>query len=135
LPDEFWTKQAMHIAAETCTVLASAIAHGQSRTYRSNSTGSASSNSVTVTLELDAEMQEWEQLKAVDGVVSKAMDSLMQMAGMQSIKERFLNICQRLIVDRQRQWVDTSHDQLFNVRLEGNPGTYITLYMITKCEQ
>jgi hypothetical protein len=77
---------------------------------------------------LDAEMQEWEQLKAVDGVVSKAMDTLMQMAGMQSIKQRFLNICQRLIVDRQRQWVDTSHDQLFNVRLEGNPGTCLIIH-------
>jgi hypothetical protein len=123
LSDKFWRDKAMQIAAETCTVLASAIAHGQHRTFRSNSTDSTNSSGVTVSPELDAEMQEWEQLKSDDGIVSKAMDSLMQMAGMQSIKQRFLNICQRLIVDRQRQWADTSHDQLFNVRLEGNPGT------------
>jgi hypothetical protein len=128
LPDEFWTKQAVHIAAETCTVCASAIAHGQFRTFRSNSTDSASNNSVKVSPELDAEMQEWEQLKAGDGIKSKTMERLMQMAGMQSIKQRFLNICQRLIVDRQRQWVDTSHDQLFNVRFEGNPGTCLTIH-------
>ncbi|CAN0514171.1 unnamed protein product [Discosporangium mesarthrocarpum] len=46
--------------------------------------------------------REWEQLKARGGPSSAAMDELLGMSGLDSVKARFLNIAQAAVLDRER---------------------------------
>ena len=120
---EYWTKTATAIAAATASAFASAVEQRnrpqQHRRHHSHDTVPAG-----LTVELDAERAEWEALKVEDGMRSAAMDQLMDMAGMQSVKQRFINICQRVVVDRLRQFDHDGQSQCYNVRLEGNPGEH-----------
>lgn len=64
---------------------------------------------------------EWKKLKAQWGVTSSAMEELLDMSGLDTIKLRFLNIAQSAALDKERGY-DLA-ERSYNIRLEGNPGT------------
>lgn len=64
---------------------------------------------------------EWEHLKEFEGARNEALDSLMNMIGLEAVKDKFLSIKSR--VDTAiRQNVDMK-DERFGAALLGNPGT------------
>ena len=65
--------------------------------------------------------QNWDSMKAFDGVSNDAIDELMQMTGLESVKAWTLQIFQK-IQTAQRQGVDINQERLGTVLL-GNPGT------------
>lgn len=64
---------------------------------------------------------EWKNLQLKSGVTSEAMDELLEMSGLDTIKLRFLNIARSAVLDRERGY-DLA-ERSYNIRLEGNPGT------------
>jgi hypothetical protein len=65
--------------------------------------------------------RDWQNQKALEFASNEALDSLMQMIGLESVKKEFLNIKAR--VDTAiRQCVDLNGDR-FGAALLGNPGT------------
>jgi Cdc6-like AAA superfamily ATPase len=64
---------------------------------------------------------DWEHQKRVDGAKSEAMDTLMSMVGLESVKEQFLGIKSKIDM-LVRQGVPLSGER-FGAALLGNPGT------------
>lgn len=64
---------------------------------------------------------DWQQQKDMDLASNEALDSLMQMIGLESVKKEFLNIKAR-VDTAVRQGVDLKCDR-FGAALLGNPGT------------
>lgn len=64
---------------------------------------------------------EWRKLRAQWGVASDAMEDMLQLSGLDSIKARFLNIARSAILDKERGYDPA--ERSYNIRLEGNPGT------------
>jgi len=65
--------------------------------------------------------QDWKGMKAVEGVTNNAIDELMQMTGLETVKAWFVQILQKLQTAR-RQGTDVKQERLGTVLL-GNPGT------------
>lgn len=64
---------------------------------------------------------EWERLKSVEKACNGAIDSLMEMVGLEDVKAQVLGIKAKIDVS-QRQNSDVK-DERFNINLLGNPGT------------
>lgn len=69
----------------------------------------------------DKVRQQWRGLRSKWGVSSEAMDDLLKMSGLDSIKADFLSVAKLAVIDRERGFDLSARS--FNVRLEGNPGT------------
>lgn len=64
---------------------------------------------------------EWRKLQSKSGIESPAMDELLEMSGLDSVKARFLNVARSAVLDRDRGYDLAARS--YNVRMEGNPGT------------
>jgi hypothetical protein len=64
---------------------------------------------------------EWERRKRVDGDSNDAIDKIMQMTGLENVKEQVLKIKDKIVVS-MRQQSDIKSER-FNVSMLGNPGT------------
>ena len=78
-------------------------------------------NSLHITLPQSRAAQDWDYMKKVEGIVNKSMDELMQMTGLEEVKQHFLTILQKLQTV-QRQGLDLKQERLGSV-FQGNPGT------------
>lgn len=68
--------------------------------------------------------EEWKRQKEVDGASNDAIDAIMEMIGLEAVKQQVLRIKARIeTVQRQNT---SLKDERFNVVLLGNPGTGIT---------
>lgn len=65
--------------------------------------------------------KEWERMKQVEGSSNSALDELMQMTGLESVKTSFVQMLQK-VQTSQRQGIDIQQERLGTVFL-GNPGT------------
>jgi AAA+ superfamily predicted ATPase len=64
---------------------------------------------------------EWDRQKRVENVFNEAVDSLMQMTGLEEVKTQFLKIKARIDTDIRRN--TNMKDERFGVVMQGNPGT------------
>lgn len=96
------------------SVLASADSHVSGSTPDASETPAKETTS-------SATADEWEQMKELDGVSNNAIDTLVQMTGLESVKRQFLDVLQK-IQTSQRQGIGLQHERLGTVLL-GNPGT------------
>ncbi|KAG5192046.1 P-loop containing nucleoside triphosphate hydrolase protein [Tribonema minus] len=117
---EAWSRVAREVVAATATDLVTALSSEDD----DDDSGAAGAD-VVVEAEAedgDEERAEWERLKLkYEPLKSEAMDELMAMSGMRAIKLRFMTIFVGVALDKRRGYKLTDH--LFNVRLEGNPGS------------
>jgi len=65
--------------------------------------------------------QEWESFKKRKNIGTSALDKIMSMTGMESIKKTFSELYTSILLDRARG-IDPCK-QRYHIRLEGNPGT------------
>ena len=64
---------------------------------------------------------EWEREKNVEGARNDAIDAIMDMIGLESVKEQVLGIKSKIAVTRRQN--TSLKDERFNIVLLGNPGT------------
>lgn len=65
--------------------------------------------------------KEWQSMKEIDGSRSPALDRLMEMIGLESVKDQFLSI--KSSVDTKLRQGFSLSDERFSSALLGNPGT------------
>jgi hypothetical protein len=65
--------------------------------------------------------KDWERRKKVDGASNDAIDSIMELIGLEEVKEQVLSIYAKIEVTK-RQGISLK-DERFNIVLLGNPGT------------
>ncbi|KAK5072925.1 hypothetical protein LTR64_000665 [Lithohypha guttulata] len=68
-----------------------------------------------------AAARQWKQMQDLEGVTNDALDELMQMTGLESVKSKFINILEKLQTTI-RQGTDLKQERMGTVML-GNPGT------------
>jgi membrane protein involved in colicin uptake len=78
--------------------------------------------------------EEWERQKRVDGANNEAVDSIMDMIGLEDVKSQVLKIKHKIdVVKRQNA---TLNDERFSIVLQGNPGTgYSMSYILSRINQ
>jgi DNA replication protein DnaC len=64
---------------------------------------------------------DWQRRKDVDGASNDAIDSIMEMIGLEEVKEQVLRIYEKIEVTRRQG--TSLKDERFNIVLLGNPGT------------
>eukprot|EP00899_Mesostigma_viride_P017244 jgi/Mesvir1/25520/Mv01770-RA.1 len=107
-PDTFWPwfkDQAAEIVARTQQALGAQA-------------GAEDSNSQPVALDVAAR---WRDTVAKTGVAIPAMDKLLEMTGLEPVKEQFLGIYHWVCIAQRRG--ESVHEKRLNVVLAGNPGT------------
>jgi hypothetical protein len=114
---DYWRTAAADIAALTGPVLAAKLS-GTAAVADSDASSTKSNRDDT---EAQYIQQQWLSLQAQHNLSSAAMDKLLAMSGMLSIKARFLNVINSVVLDKDRGYALC--ERSFNVRLEGNPGT------------
>lgn len=88
----------------------------------SSSQASKSKNSNNPKIQTNSKVaDEWESIKAEEGIDNEALNELMSMIGLESIKEEFLDI-KSTMDTKLRQGVSLSEERL-SCSLLGNPGT------------
>ena len=65
--------------------------------------------------------QEWRRLKNVEGMTCSAIDAVMDMTGLEAIKEQVLKV--KAKIDTSRRQGASLKNERFNVVFLGNPGT------------
>eukprot|EP00899_Mesostigma_viride_P024820 jgi/Mesvir1/5522/Mv15562-RA.1 len=107
-PNTFWPwfkNQAAEIVARTQQALGAQA-------------GAEDSNSQPVALDVAAR---WRDIVAKTGVAIPAMDKLLEMTGLEPVKEQFLGIYHWVCIAQRRG--ESVHEKRLNVVLAGNPGT------------
>ncbi|KAI1989899.1 hypothetical protein LOZ53_003465 [Ophidiomyces ophidiicola] len=70
---------------------------------------------------LSSAREEWDYQKDVEGQTNESLDSLMNMIGLEKVKEKFMSVKAR--VDAVVRQSASLNDERFNAALLGNPGT------------
>ena len=79
--------------------------------------------------EKDSEAQsDWQYRKDIDGVVNPHIDAIMEMIGLESVKQQVLTIMDKVDVN-VRQGTSLAKER-FNIVLLGNPGTGIGCFIV-----
>ena len=79
----------------------------------------------TLTLKPSGAKAEWERQKEMEGAVNDALDSIMEMTGLEKVKEQVLSI--KTKVDTALRQGTSLLNERFNVAMLGNPGTGMSL--------
>ena len=69
--------------------------------------------------------EEWQRQKHLDGARNEFIDSIMDMIGLEDVKEQILRIKAKVDVN-VRQGTDVKNER-FNISLLGNPGTGLSI--------
>jgi hypothetical protein len=72
-------------------------------------------------LKVSKAKEEWERQKRIEGASNSAIDAIMEMTGLESVKEKVLRIKDK--IDTSKRQNASLKDERFNVVLLGNPGT------------
>ncbi|KOS16916.1 NFX1-type zinc finger-containing protein 1 [Escovopsis weberi] len=83
--------------------------------------GSAPAKSSNLKKNLSTSAQEWQDMKTTDGAANSALDELMDLIGLESVKAEFLGIKTR-VDQKMRMGVSLKKERL-SCSLLGNPGT------------
>ncbi|KAK7054630.1 hypothetical protein VNI00_003093 [Paramarasmius palmivorus] len=78
-------------------------------------------SSVPTSTTLSPSEAEWQRQKQVDGANNQAIDDLMKMTGLETVKDQVLKI--KMKIDLAQRQNLTLQDERFNITMLGNPGT------------
>ena len=66
--------------------------------------------------------ERWEEVKKRDNVKLPSVDKLMSMAGLEEVKQMFLQLYEQRLLDKERN-INLENKSNYNARFDGNPGT------------
>lgn len=111
-------------SAPSASVLAAAAGSptpGSSTPSRSSSPTPPSDDDTAPPLPPSKSELEWQRQKDFEGADNASIDAIMEMTGLEKVKEQVLQI--KAKVDTARRQGTSIKDERFNVVLQGNPGT------------